>query len=133
MISKSKKILAGSLIIFTVIGFMIYSGMKDTTVYYLTINEFLSNEEKYKNEGVRISGKVIDGSIVRDESGMHVVFELIDKTAPDKKVKVDYRGMIPDTFKPNIDVVVEGKFSPERIFYAKVLLAKCPSKYEEKK
>lgn len=133
MTAKSKKILAGSLIIFAVIGFMVYSGMQNSTVYYLTINEFLSNEVKYKNEGVRISGKVVDGSIVRDDKGLHVVFEIADKIELDKKIKVDYKGIIPDTFKPDIEVVVEGKFSEERIFYAKVLLAKCPSKYEEKK
>ncbi len=135
MTSKGKKVLIGTIIIFGVVGYLTYSGMKDSMVYYLTVKEFLENQDKYKNEGVRISGVVLDGSIIRDESNaLHITFEIIDEKQKQKQIKVDYTGLIPDTFKHGVTVVVEGKLSPDQqIFKATVLLAKCPSKYEEKK
>ncbi|MBI5208203.1 MAG: cytochrome c maturation protein CcmE [Candidatus Firestonebacteria bacterium] len=133
MTSKTKKILIGSIIIIAAASYMVYSGMKDSMVYYLSVKEFLDAEEKYKDEGVRISGKVKDGSIIRDDKGMKLEFDIIDEKDPSKIIKVQYSGLIPDTFKEGRIVVVEGKFTQERIFKSTILLAKCPSKYEEKK
>jgi cytochrome c-type biogenesis protein CcmE len=49
----------------------------------------------------------------------------------DAKIPVHYEGLVPDTFKDNSQVVVEGNLNPERTsFRAHTLLAKCPSKYE---
>ena len=46
-------------------------------------------------------------------------------------IPVVYQGIIPDTFKDDSEVVVEGAYdSSEELFHATVLLAKCPSKYE---
>ncbi len=43
---------------------------------------------------------------------------------------VTYRGAVPDIFGPDIEVVVEGKWTPGGVFVADTLLAKCPSKFE---
>ncbi|MBI4649710.1 cytochrome c maturation protein CcmE [Candidatus Desantisbacteria bacterium] len=132
MTTKTKKILIGSIIVFGILGYLAYSGMQDSMVYYLNVGEFLNDEQKYKNEGVRISGKVVDGSVVRDSNGMRIQFEIMDEKDKNKKIKVDYSGIIPDIFKPDITVVVEGKLIENHVFKATVLLAKCPSKYQEK-
>ena len=44
--------------------------------------------------------------------------------------KVDYRGLIPDTFSDSVDVVVEGRLGADGVFHATTLLAKCASRYE---
>jgi cytochrome c-type biogenesis protein CcmE len=44
--------------------------------------------------------------------------------------KVDYRGIIPDTFSDSVDVVVEGRLGDDGVFHATTLLAKCASRYE---
>ena len=133
MKTKTKKVVLGSAIIILVAGYLTYTGMRDSMVYYLTVSEFLDRKNEFMDKGVRVSGKVVDGSIIRDASSMHVKFEIMDEKFPDKRIKVEYSGIIPDIFKPGITVVVEGKFSAEQIFKATVLLAKCPSKYEEKR
>jgi cytochrome c-type biogenesis protein CcmE len=43
---------------------------------------------------------------------------------------VQYKGIIPDIFKDGVEAVVEGLYTPENVFNANVLLAKCPTKYE---
>jgi cytochrome c-type biogenesis protein CcmE len=44
---------------------------------------------------------------------------------------VRYTGIVPDTFKDEAEVVVEGVLNPDKAsFQAHTLLAKCPSKYE---
>jgi cytochrome c-type biogenesis protein CcmE len=45
---------------------------------------------------------------------------------------VDYSGAVPDTFKPGVEVIVEGGMQPEAgVFKASTLMTKCPSKYEK--
>jgi cytochrome c-type biogenesis protein CcmE len=43
---------------------------------------------------------------------------------------VIYRGLAPDTFTDEADVVVEGRLQPDGTFRATTLLAKCGSRYE---
>jgi len=42
---------------------------------------------------------------------------------------VDYKGTLPDIFKPGITVVVEGTLGDDGVFRARTLLAKCPSRF----
>jgi cytochrome c-type biogenesis protein CcmE len=44
-------------------------------------------------------------------------------------VLVDYKGSLPDIFKPGITVVAEGKLGADGVFHARALLAKCPSRF----
>jgi cytochrome c-type biogenesis protein CcmE len=39
---------------------------------------------------------------------------------------------VPDIFKDNVEVVVEGVYDRDGVFAADTLLAKCPSKFESK-
>jgi cytochrome c-type biogenesis protein CcmE len=43
---------------------------------------------------------------------------------------VVYRGLAPDTFTDDVDVVVEGRLGRDGTFEATTLLAKCGSRYE---
>lgn len=55
----------------------------------------------------------------------------MDKDYPEKKILVKYSGGIPDTFKIGSEVIVEGGFT-KNVFNAKVLMTKCPSKYQKR-
>jgi cytochrome c-type biogenesis protein CcmE len=99
---------------------------KSGLVYYYTVSEFRKLDGP-RNGGIRINGKVADGSIVRQKSGMDVRFEVTDGQ---EVLPVEYHGIIPDTFVDGADVVVEGGLRQDGTFEASNLLAKCPSKYE---
>jgi len=94
--------------------------------YYMTVSEFLVTEDQTRL-GLRVNGKVVHGTIVRQDTGEDVGFEMTDG---DAVLAVDYHGIIPDTFVDGADVVVEGSLENDGTFAAHTLLAKCPSKYE---
>ncbi len=99
---------------------------KSGLVYYYTVSEFRKLDGQ-RSGGIRINGKVEDGSIVRQKSGMDVRFKVTDGQ---DAIPVEYHGVIPDTFVDGADVVVEGGLRQDGTFVASNLLAKCPSKYE---
>jgi len=109
-------------------SFLMFVGMNRPGgfAYYLTVSEYTQGNTTVV-DGVRVNGKVIDGTIERATSGMDVNFVMGDGVAT---LNVDYHGIIPDTFVDGADVVVEGKMGPNGTFEAHTLLAKCPSKYE---
>ncbi|MDY7002096.1 MAG: cytochrome c maturation protein CcmE, partial [Thermodesulfobacteriota bacterium] len=62
-----------------------------------------------------------------------VKFRLVDKDKQGEYIWVDYAGAVPDTFKPGVEVIVEGDFQGDTgVFRAGTLMTKCPSKYKKK-
>jgi len=110
------------------VGFLLAVSLssKSGLVYYYTVSEF-KKLEGAQSTGIRINGKVEDGSILRQKSGMDVRFNVTDGQSV---LPVEYHGVIPDTFVDGADVVVEGGVRQDGTFQASSMLAKCPSKYE---
>lgn len=125
-----KKVLIGSAVILLALVYLIYSSMQGTTMYYLTVGELLDRDDDTYTQQVRVAGKVQPGTISRQEKNMTVLFVALDDKDPSRTLNVVYKGVIPDTFKDDVEAVFEGKMTPEGVFQANVLLAKCPSKYE---
>jgi cytochrome c-type biogenesis protein CcmE len=124
-----KFIVAGSLIIGAV-GYLMFTGISGSMVYYYSVPELLANPEKLAGKGIRVSGQVSPGSIQREPGNTQVHFTVFEP-ASRQTVAVVYQGIVPDTFKDNAEVVVEGTYEEqEQRFHATTLLAKCPSKYE---
>ena len=49
----------------------------------------------------------------------------------DSFIKVEYKGIVPDAFQEEVEVIVEGTYDEvNKKFVANSLLAKCPSRYE---
>ncbi len=74
-----------------------------------------------------MGGRVIDGTISRDDSGVH--FEIQDLTGKTDTVEVTYSGQMPNTFESGVDVVVIGTYA-SNVLTADQLQTKCPSKYK---
>lgn len=107
------------------VAFLVYKSMSGTTVYYLQVSELLNRSAAVQGQQVRVAGKVVPGSIRRE--GTVLRFSASDGTGA---VPVQYDGVVPDIFKDDVEVVVEGRYSPAGGFQATTLLAKCPSKFE---
>ncbi|GAB7024353.1 cytochrome c maturation protein CcmE [Salidesulfovibrio brasiliensis] len=111
-------------------GYLIYSGLSEDSVYFLNVNEALAAEEGVLQQA-RLFGKVAMDN-VDPNGGVGVAFDLVDKMKPGQAIRVDYKGSVPDTFKPGVEVIVEGRMDPSaKVFKAKTLVTKCPSKYKE--
>ena len=129
MRAPTKVLLAGLLVLGTV-GYLMATGIKETGVYFVTPSELSARVEadaSFRDVGVKMGAQVVKGSIQRDVATQTISFEVTDgaQTYP-----VVYRGLAPDTFTDDVEVVVEGRLQPDGVFRATTLLAKCGSRYE---
>lgn len=113
-------------VVIGVIGWLFVSGFNDTMVYYITVSELKAQGLQAEGKGLRVSGKVVPGTVVRSADGLELKFTLdeLGETMP-----VSYRGIVPDTFKEDAGVLLEGKFADGE-FQAAQIFTKCASKYE---
>jgi cytochrome c-type biogenesis protein CcmE len=95
--------------------------------YYRQVSDLTVQNLDGKN--VKVGGKVVKGTIVHDGTGYH--FTIADLTGKQSTVKVNYSGQMPETFGPDVDVVVTGPFAAAATAIdAEQLQTKCPSKYQ---
>ena len=122
-----KRILIGAVAVIGAISFLIYSGIKETSVYFLTVTEA---KVAAPNQDLRIGGKVENGSIKRDADALGALFVLMDDEGTGAKIPIRYKGTLPDMFQDDTEVIVQGKFDSSGLFKAHTLLTSCPSRYE---
>ena len=105
------------------VGYLVYSASGGASEYYLTVSELRARQPA--TQDVRVAG-VVQNDVQRSDGGLHVSFTEKDGTS---SVLVDYRGTLPDIFKPGITVVAEGRLGADGVFHARAVLAKCPSRF----
>lgn len=126
---KRKRFLIGGLIVIIAIAYLSFMGISSAAVFYYEVNEILAQAESVYGDNVRVHGLVEPGSISAENQNTLIRFTIIDAEG-EGSLPVVYRGVVPDTFKEDSDVVVEGVLGTAGVFEADLLLAKCPSKYE---
>lgn len=111
--------------------YLIFSGLTEDSVYFLNVSEALA-EDRTQIKNARLFGKVSPENLVIADGKLGASFDLIDKMEDGKSLRVEFKGALPDTFKDDVEVIVEGTFTPDgSVFKARTLVTKCPSKYEE--
>jgi len=131
MNARGKFLIGGALVLVTV-GYLMATGIKETGVYYLTPTELagkIQTDRSIYDVGLKMGAKVVRGTIERDVASQTITFRVTDGT---QSFPVIYRGLAPDTFTDEADVVVEGRIQRDGTFRATTLLAKCGSRYEAK-
>ncbi|BAH75742.1 cytochrome c maturation protein CcmE [Solidesulfovibrio magneticus] len=113
------------------LGYLLYSGLGENTAYFLNVSEALAMPPKELSKA-RLFGTVAEEGIDRPADALGVSFTLLDKDQTAKTIRVDFKGVVPDTFKPGVEVIVEGGVNPASgAFAASTLMTKCPSKYQK--
>ena len=81
-------------------------------------------------ETSEMTGKVVDGSVEREETELR--FEVSDRDDPSASLPVLYTGTVPDPFREGREVIVTGKLD-DGTFVAEhdSLITKCPSKFSD--
>ena len=124
---KKRKFIIGGLILFLAIGYLGFMGFSNSASYYFTVSEVLAQGSSIYNQDVRVNGTVVPGSVEQKSDDLSLTFNV---TEGGKTLPVVYHGVVPDTFRPDGDIVVEGTLGAGGVFQAKTLMPKCPSKYE---
>ena len=122
--------IAALLLLLGGVGALIYTGFSEGSVYFLNVKEALAMPAE-KLASARLFGTVAAQNLVRADDGRTVTFHLMDKDSPSMTMAVTYTGVVPDTFKPGAEVIVEGSPQADGVFKAATLMTKCPSKYQK--
>ncbi len=130
------------------IGYLIFSSIRTTSEYYLTVPEVAARQSELGGQAIRVAGRVKPGNIGWDPNTLTLRFAigpLPEVGADGEPVKpvssvvasdpVSFRVVAagepkPDMFAPGRDVIVEGKIGPDGTIAATQVMTSCPSKYK---
>jgi cytochrome c-type biogenesis protein CcmE len=123
-----RRFVVGAALIAAAVSYLVYAGIRTTSMYYFDMDEFLAKRTAHVGEALRVKGWVRQGSVRWDARTNDLSFELArqDNSAP---VPVVYKGILPDMFGEGREVVVEGRYR-EGGLEARQIMTSCPSKYE---
>ena len=128
---RRKRVLIPGLAVLLAMSYLGYVAFSGAAMYYLTVDELLARGAAAYGEDVRLSGKVLPDSVEKDPATNTLRFSIADKkNTTGTSIPVVYSGVVPDAFKADADVVLEGKLTTAGTFDADNLLVKCPSKYK---
>ena len=122
---RRAKFVAGGGLILAVLGYLVYAGVSQSVVYFVTPAELLAAPAPGKT--YRLGGMVQPGSVTWEPKTLDLRFTLSDGKA---SVPVRHKGTPPDLFGENRGAVVEGAWSGEGYFRASTILAKHSEEYK---
>ncbi len=88
------------------LGFMVFRGLGDATMYFRTADEAVAQRDELGARRFRLEGKVVAGSVVESAGG--VEFRVASAGV---EVPVVHQGDPPELFQDGIPVVLEGRFA----------------------
>jgi cytochrome c-type biogenesis protein CcmE len=124
--AKGKRFLIGGVIILAALAYMIYGGMREAIVYFVTPSELKAKENGSADKFLRMGGMVVKGSLQRDSQNLTYRFELTDGSAT---FPVFFKGIPPDLFTEGKGAVVEGRIGKDGVFQATTIMAKHAEEY----
>jgi cytochrome c-type biogenesis protein CcmE len=88
--------LVGGALILAAIGFLLYSGLREGSIYYYTITELKEDSASLSGKEIKVTGQVADGSVDWELDPLTLRFTLVDQG---ESLPVVYHGVVPDTFQ----------------------------------
>ena len=123
--SQRGKFVVGGAVIAAALAYMIYAGVTQSAVYFVTPSEIQAAPVAGKS--YRLGGLVTRGSLKWEPRTLDLSFTLTDGKA---SVPVRHKGTAPDLFGEGRGAVVEGRWSPDGYFKATLILAKHSEEYK---
>ncbi len=123
---KNRRFLIGGVIILAALSYMIYGGMQEAIVYFVTPSELRAKERAPTEKFLRMGGMVVKGSMHKDLKDLTYRFELTDGSAT---FPVFFKGVPPDLFTEGKGAVVEGRIGADGVFQATTIMAKHAEEY----
>lgn len=123
---RSRRFLIGGVIILAALSYMIYGGMQEALVYFVTPTELKAKEPGSADKFLRMGGMVVKGSLQKDLQQLTYKFEITDGSAT---FPVFFKGVPPDLFTEGKGAVVEGRIGADGVFQATTIMAKHAEEY----
>jgi cytochrome c-type biogenesis protein CcmE len=118
--------LVGVLFSIGLIAFLVIDGLGAEN-YFFTVDEAVAQGDTIVGETIRVKGDVVKGTIRGDEGTLGRTFDI---AAGGESMTVTYNKAMPDTFKPDVQVVATGTLDSGGHLAADKIMVKCPSRYE---
>ena len=101
----------GATLLVAAIGYLMYAGLQQSSTYYFTIDEFIPRKDELAGQGIRVAGRVAEGSLTKQTSskGTEMTFAIGDfkpEGQMGETVQVAYTGIVPDMFAEGRDVII---------------------------
>jgi cytochrome c-type biogenesis protein CcmE len=122
---RLKYVVAALIVVGALVG-LIYSGVRDSMVYFYTPSEVSQQQDTLRGKALRVGGMVVDGSVRWDPQALLLTFQLTDGQGT---VAVRHKGTAPDLFKEGAGAVVEGTWTPDGYVRASTIMAKHSEEY----
>jgi len=126
---RLKYVIAGGIVLATLAG-LVYSGAKESMVYFYTPTEIREKTDAVRGKALRVGGMVEEGSIRWEPQQLLLSFVLTDGQS---SVPVRHKGTAPDLFKEGAGAVVEGTWVPEGYLRSSTIMAKHSEEYKAPK
>ena len=126
---RSKRVWAALAVVVAAVGFLMWQGLGNATVYFYTADEAVEEKADLGTRRFRIEGAVVPGSVEERSGGPaeHVVeFEIISAGV---KVPVRHIGNPPELFQPGIPVVLEGNWDGD-VYASDRIMVKHTTEYK---
>ena len=118
-----KSYVIGGVVIVLAMAMAMYS-FQSTLTSYVSVSE-----AKASQRSVQVAGFVVEGTDKYDLESNNLLFTLREDGGDE--MQVEYDGPRPGNFDNVTKVVAIGKYEAKRrVFLARELLVKCPTKYE---
>jgi cytochrome c-type biogenesis protein CcmE len=128
MSKKSVRISLSVIVMVSALSWLMYASVRDGAEYYKTVDEVVANPAEWHGKRLQVHGHVL-GDPMMNPSTLEYRFTM---HANGQKIDAVYKGVVPDTFKAEAEVVVKGRLGDDGRVHIEPdgIMAKCPSKYE---
>jgi len=127
---KRTAMIVSIVVILGAFGYLLYGGIGENLVYFLTPAELLAKGTSAVDTPVRLGGMIEEGSVQWDAQKLDLRFRVTDGT---KTVAVHSTGAPPSMFRPGIGVIVEGRYAKDGVFNATNLIVRHSNEYQPPK
>ena len=126
VMTTGRKLAIAGLVVASVTAYMGYLGAAASWQYYVTAEECLANVSSLAGHRIRVSGKIVAGSVQVASDRGKARFLL---AGHDGNLPVVCSGPLPDNLAGSAEVVVEGRLENAQLFRGDKLITRCASKY----
>jgi cytochrome c-type biogenesis protein CcmE len=104
---NNRRVLAFAAVLIAAIGFLVVKGLGTAATYFRTTDEAVAQVNSLGDRRFRIEGVVVEDSVRSVDNSVQFLIE-----GNGKQVLVRHEGDPPELFRPNLAVVLEGRFAP---------------------
>lgn len=124
--NTGKKLAIAGVVVGSVTAYMAYVGAAASWQYYVTADECVARAASLAGRRVRVSGKVVAGTLQIAADRQKASFSL---AGTDGNLRVESSGMVPDGLAESMEVLVEGRLEPSALLRGDKVITRCASKY----